>query len=53
MKSLPKVARTEVLRGTPPGIEAYRTSCEENLHLEREDNIIKIMQVEGAKYINA
>jgi hypothetical protein len=30
-----------------------RTSCEENLHLEREDNIIKIIQVEGAKYINA
>jgi hypothetical protein len=26
---------------------------EENLYLGREDNIVKIMQVEGAKYINA
>jgi hypothetical protein len=27
------------------------TSCEENLHLGREDDILKIMQVEGAKCI--
>jgi hypothetical protein len=28
-----------------------RTSCAENLHLGREDDIVKIMQVEGAKCI--
>jgi hypothetical protein len=31
----------------------YRTSCTENLHLGHEDGIVKIMQVEGAKCINA
>jgi hypothetical protein len=41
-------------RNTPgDGSVKDRTSCEENLHLGREDNIFKIMQVEGAKYINA
>jgi hypothetical protein len=28
-----------------------RTSCAENLHIGREDDIVKIMQVEGAKCI--
>jgi hypothetical protein len=28
------------------------TSCKENLHLGRENDIIKILQVEGAKCIN-
>jgi hypothetical protein len=31
----------------------HQTSCMENLHLGREDDIVKIMQVEGAKCINA
>jgi hypothetical protein len=55
MKSLPKVASTEVLQRNTPGDWSVkdRTSCKENLHLGREDNIVKIMQVEGAKYINA
>jgi hypothetical protein len=30
-----------------------RTSCKENLHLGCEDDIIKIVQVEGGKCINA
>jgi hypothetical protein len=30
-----------------------RTSCAENLHLGREDDIVKIMHVERAKWINA
>jgi hypothetical protein len=53
MKSLPMVARTEVLQMNTPGDRSVkdRTSCEENLHLGREDDIIKIMQVEGAKCI--
>jgi hypothetical protein len=53
MKSLPMVARTEVLRRNTPGDWSVkdRTSCTENLHLGREDDIIKIMQVEGAKCI--
>jgi hypothetical protein len=53
MKSLPMVARTEVLRRNTPGDRRVkdRTSCTENLHLEREDDIVKIMQVEGAKFI--
>jgi hypothetical protein len=52
-KSLPMVARTEVLRRNTPGDWSIkdRTSCAENLHLGREDHIIKIMQVEGAKCI--
>jgi membrane protein implicated in regulation of membrane protease activity len=53
MKSLPMVARTEVLRRNTPGhlIVKDRTSYAENLHLGREDDIVKIMQVEGAKCI--
>jgi hypothetical protein len=55
MKSLPMVARTEVLRRNTPGEWSVkdRTSCTEKLHLGREDDIVKIMQVEGAKCINA
>jgi hypothetical protein len=55
MKSLPMVLRTEVLRRNTPGNWSVkdRTSCTENLHLGREDDIVKIMQVEGAKCINA
>jgi hypothetical protein len=53
MKSFPMVARTEVLwRNTPRDWSIKdRTSCVENLHLGREDDIVKIMQVEGAKCI--
>jgi hypothetical protein len=53
IKSLPIVARTEVLRRNTPGDWRVkdRTSCAENLHLGREDDIVKIMQVEGAKCI--
>jgi hypothetical protein len=53
MKSLPMVARTEVLRRNTPGVWSVkdRTSCAENLHLGHEDDIVKIMQVEGAKCI--
>jgi hypothetical protein len=53
MKSLPMVARIEVLRRHTPGDWSVndRTSCTENLHLGRKDDIIKIMQVEGAKCI--
>jgi hypothetical protein len=53
MKSLSMVARTEVLRRDTPGDWSIkdRTSCAENLDLGREDDIIKIMQVEGAKCI--
>jgi hypothetical protein len=53
MKSLPMVARTEVLKRNTPGYRSVkdRTSFEENLHLGREDDIVKIMQVEGAKCI--
>jgi hypothetical protein len=53
MKSLPMVARTEVLRRNTPGDWSVkdRTSCAENLHLGCEDDIVKIMQVEGAKCI--
>jgi hypothetical protein len=55
MKSLPMVARTEMLRRNTPGDWSVkdRTSCTENLHLGHEDDIVKIMQVEGAKCINA
>jgi hypothetical protein len=55
MKSLPMVARTEVLwRNTTEDWSVKdRTSCKENLHLRREDDIVKIVQVEGAKCINA
>jgi hypothetical protein len=53
MKSLPMVPRTEVLQRSTPGDWSVkdRTSCAENLHLGREDDIVKIMQVEGAKCI--
>jgi hypothetical protein len=53
MKSLPMVARTEVLRRNTPRDWSIkdRTSCVENLHLGREDDIVKIMQVDGAKCI--
>jgi hypothetical protein len=53
MKSLPMVARTKVLRRNTPGDWSVkdRTSCAENLHLGHEDDIVKIMQVEGAKCI--
>jgi hypothetical protein len=53
MKLLPMVARTEVLwRNTPRDWSVKdRTSCVENLHLGREDDIVKIMQVDGEKCI--
>jgi hypothetical protein len=53
MKSLPMVARTEVLQRNIPGDWSVkdRTSCTENLHLRREDGIVKIVQMEGAKCI--
>jgi hypothetical protein len=39
-------------RNTPRDLSVKdRTSCVENLHLGREDDIVKIMQVEGAKCI--
>jgi hypothetical protein len=42
------------MRNTPGDWSVkYRTSCAENLHLGREDDIVKIMQVEGGKYKNA
>jgi hypothetical protein len=55
MKSLLMVARIEVSRRNTPGDWNIkdRTSCTENLHLGREDDIVKIMQVEGAKCIKA
>jgi hypothetical protein len=55
MKSLPMVARTEVLQRNIPEDCSVKdwTSCKENLHLGRQDDIDKIMQVEGAKCINA
>jgi hypothetical protein len=54
MKSLPMVARTEVLQRNIPEDWSVkdRTSCKENLHLGREDDIVKIKQVEGAKCKN-
>jgi hypothetical protein len=52
MKSLSMMARTKVLRRNTPGdFSVKETSCTENLHLGREDDIVKIMQVEGAKCI--
>jgi hypothetical protein len=53
MKSLPMVARTEVLRRNTPGDWSVkdRTSCTDDLHLGREDDIVKIMQVEATKCI--
>jgi hypothetical protein len=54
MKSLPKVARTKVLQRNIPEDRCIkdRTSCKENLHLGRKDDIIKMVQVEEAKCIN-
>jgi hypothetical protein len=45
MKSLPMVARTEVLQRNIPEDRSVkdRISCKENLHLGREDDIIKIV----------
>jgi hypothetical protein len=53
MKSLPMVARTKVLRRNTPEDWSVkdRTSCTENLHLGRGDDIAKIMQMEGEKCI--
>jgi hypothetical protein len=53
MKSLPKVPRTEVLQRNIPEDWSVKdwTSCTENLHLGREDDIVEIMQMEGAKCI--
>jgi hypothetical protein len=53
MKLLPKVARTEVLQRNIPEDWSVkdRTSCEKNLHLVREDDIVKMVQMEGAKCI--
>jgi hypothetical protein len=52
-KSLPVVARTEVLQRNIPEDWSVkdRTSCKENLHLGCEDDIVIMMQMEGAKYI--
>jgi hypothetical protein len=54
MKSLPMVARTEVVRRNTLGDGSVkdRTTCTENLHLGHKDDIVKIMQVEGAKCIS-
>jgi hypothetical protein len=55
VKSLPMVARTEVLRRNTPEDWSVKdwTSCTENVHHGREDDIVKIMQVEGEKCMNA
>jgi hypothetical protein len=55
MKSLPMMARTGVLQRNIPEDWSVkdRTSCKENLHLGREDDIVKIVQVEWEKCINA
>jgi hypothetical protein len=55
MKSLPMVARTEVLQRNTPEDSSVKdwTSCKENLHLRCKDDIVKIVQVEGEKFINA
>jgi hypothetical protein len=51
MESLPKVARTKVLHRNIPEDWSLkgRTSCENTLHLGREDDIVKLMQLEVAK----
>jgi hypothetical protein len=53
MKSLQMVVRTEVLRRNTPEDWSVkdRTSCTETLHLGREDDIVKMVQVEAAKCI--
>jgi hypothetical protein len=54
MKSLPMVARTEVLQRNIPEDWSVkdRTSCKKNIHLGHEDYIIKIVQMEEAHCIN-
>jgi hypothetical protein len=49
MESLPMVAMTEVLQRNIPedGSVKDRTSCKENLHLGPENDIVKIVQMEG------
>jgi hypothetical protein len=51
MKSLPKVARTEVLQRNIPKDWCIkdRTLCEKTLYLVREDDIAKMMQLKGVK----
>jgi hypothetical protein len=53
MKSLPKVVRTEVLQRNIPDDRSVkdRTSCEKTLHLGHKDDIVKMVQMEGAKGI--
>jgi hypothetical protein len=53
-KSVPMVERIEVLQRNIPEDWSIkdRISCKENLHLGCEDDIIKIVQMEGAKCIN-
>jgi hypothetical protein len=42
-----------VTKEHPRGLKRKRrTSCKENLHPGREDDIVKIVQVEGANCIN-
>jgi hypothetical protein len=52
-ESLPKVARTKVLQRNIPEDWSVkdRTSCKKNLHLGREDDIVKMVQMKGAKCI--
>jgi hypothetical protein len=54
MKSLPMVARNEVLRRNILEDSSVKdwTSCKKNLHLVHEDDILKIVQMEGEKCIN-
>jgi hypothetical protein len=53
MKSLPMVARTKVLPRNIPEDWSVKdqTSCMENLYLGREDDIVKMVQMERAKCI--
>jgi hypothetical protein len=52
MKSLPKVARTEVLQRNNPEDRSIKDqiSCEKTLNLGRVDDIAKMMQMKGAKW---
>jgi hypothetical protein len=54
MKSLLEVAWTEVLHRNIPEDWSVkdRTSCEKTLHLEREDDIVKMVQMEVGKVQN-
>jgi hypothetical protein len=51
MRSLLMVERTEVLQRKTPEDRSVkdRASCKENLYLGREDDIVKIAQMEGGK----